>query len=304
MSGGAHATDPWWPVPCPPVGGGVDLRVGGRCPVREWHEIRAECVVSETETTLALNKPAGLSVMGERHDTDVVTLAQEAGERLYPVHRIDKVTSGTVLFAKDLGVHGELTRQFNRRTVDKVYLALTRSSGLPDAGTIDLPLVTASSGRVRVAAAREAITQVEDRWTVPTTEIFTHTRTYPSTTTFATVWTDGDHTLLAVRPVTGRRHQIRVHLAWIGHPIDGDPLFDKAAVARGDRTCLHSWRLAYDPPGRVGDRVHLQSEPGPDFWTPVAASLPAGGAAEVLAEADRLAATRLRQQRSGEDRPG
>ena len=74
-------------------------------------------------------------------------------------------------------------------------------------------------------------------------------RTYPSVTAFATVWQDGRHALLAVRPVTGRRHQIRVHLAWIGHPVEGDPLFGATGAPR---TLLHSWRLAFDAAWRGG----------------------------------------------------
>ena len=169
--------------------------------------------------------------MGERHDTDLVRLAEEAGEKLYPAHRIDKVTSGALLLAKDLRLHGDLTRQFNRRTVDKVYLAITGTTGLPPSGTIELPLSVGRKSRVRVAANRAAIAYdpARSRWSVPQDEQFQEVRTYPSITTFLTVAGDGEHTVLAVSPVTGRRHQIRVHLAWIGHPIEGDPLFGRAA---------------------------------------------------------------------------
>ena len=217
---------------------------------------------------LVLNKPAGLSVMGERHETDLVRIAQEAGERLYPVHRIDKVTSGALLLAKDLDCHGDLTRQFNRRTVEKVYLALTRSTGLPERGTIDLPLSVGRKSRVRVAANREAIVLADagSRWYVPPAQQFQHVRTYPSVSTFERLWADDGHTLLAVHPVTGRRHQIRVHLAWIGHPIEGDPLFDKGGEGR---TYLHSWRLGFD---LGGTRIRVQAPPGEDFR----AVLPAG----------------------------
>src|SRR5947208_15192180 len=100
--------------------------------VHPWAEIRDPCVLVEDEAILVLNKPAGWSVMGERHETDLVRMAQEAGEELFPVHRIDKVTSGAVLFAKALRFHGDLTRQFNKRSLEKAYLVLTRSRGLPE----------------------------------------------------------------------------------------------------------------------------------------------------------------------------
>jgi tRNA pseudouridine32 synthase/23S rRNA pseudouridine746 synthase len=274
----------------------------------EWTQIRAQCALFEDDSVLVLDKPAGISVIGERHGTDLLRLAADAGEKLMPVHRIDKVTSGVVLLAKSTPVHGGLTRQFARRTVEKGYLALTRSTGLPARGTIDLPLVTASSGRIRVAAERSAISAVSadsadsaisaDRaisadaatatatWSVPPEAVFTHVRSFPSVTTFATVWDDGQNTLLALRPVTGRRHQIRVHLAWIGHPIEGDPLFDKTATARGARTLLHAWRLGFDAEWRENSRTTVEAEPGEDFWAPVRERLPDA----VLDSAHRLLA--------------
>ena len=120
----------------------------------EWAGIRDGGVVFEDEAVLVLNKPAGVSVMGERHETDLVRMAAGAGEELFPVHRIDKVTSGAVLFAKELRWHGPLTRQFATRTVGKTYLAITGPGGLPARGAIDLPLSTGRKGRVRVAAPR------------------------------------------------------------------------------------------------------------------------------------------------------
>jgi tRNA pseudouridine32 synthase/23S rRNA pseudouridine746 synthase len=245
--------------------------------------MRDRCAIFEDSSILVLDKPAGISVLGERHGTDLLRLAKDAGETLMPVHRIDKVTSGVVLLAKSTPVHAGLTRQFARRTVDKAYLALTRSTGLPDQGTIDLPLVTASSGRIRVAAERSAIVADDATgvWSVPSDAVFPHVRSFPSVTTFATVWDDGQNSLLALRPITGRRHQIRVHLAWIGHPIEGDPLFDKGAVARGARTGLHAWRLGFDAAWQGDRRVTVEATPGEDFWAPVRERLPAADVLEL-----------------------
>jgi tRNA pseudouridine32 synthase / 23S rRNA pseudouridine746 synthase len=236
--------------------------------VSRWREIRDGSVLFEDGAALVLNKPVGVSVMGERHETDLVRLAADAGEKLFPAHRIDKVTSGAVLFAKDLRHHSDLTRQFTKRTVEKVYLAITRSSGLPERGTVDLPLSVGRKNRVRVAANRADIVRDDGGcWSVPPDAAFTHVATYPSVTTFERLWGDERHTVLAVTPVSGRRHQIRVHLAWIGHPIEGDPLFGTPA---GGRTCLHSWRLGFDAAWRGGARVRVEAPPGPDFWAPLA----------------------------------
>ena len=246
-------------------------------PVTRWAEIRAGAVCYEDDAALVLNKPAGLAVMGERHETDLVRLAAEAGETLYPAHRIDKVTSGAVLLAKDLRLHGDLTRQFSKRTVDKMYLAITRSAGLPGRGMIELPLSVGRKNRVRIAASRDAITFDPARgyWSVPPEAQFQDVRSYPSVTTFLRVCGDEQHTLLAAHPVTGRRHQIRVHLAWTGHPIDGDPLFSKAAADGPGRTLLHSWRLGFTAAWADGARIRAEAPPGADFWAPLGGAPPA-----------------------------
>lgn len=257
--------------------------------VPSWQEVRATSVLLEDDKVLVLDKPAGISVMGERHGTDLVELAEEAGERLFPAHRVDKVTSGAVLFAKDVATHGGLTRQFNKRTVDKAYLVVTATAGLPDRGTVELPLSVGRKNRVRIAAAREAIRfdEAADRWWVAEDDLL-DVKNYPSTTHFRTLWSDGRHSVLVARPVTGRRHQIRVHLAWIGHPILGDPLFDKAAAAAGLRTHLHSWRLGFDASWRDGSRVDVAADPDDGFWGPLAGALTAEDVARLLREGATL----------------
>jgi tRNA pseudouridine32 synthase/23S rRNA pseudouridine746 synthase len=203
--------------------------------------------------------------MGERHETDLVRIAAEAGERLLPAHRIDKVTSGVVLLAKTDGAHASLARQFNKRTVDKAYIAITRSTGFPAGAVIDLPLAVGRKNRVRIAAARSSIVLRDGRWELPDGEPLTSGRVYPSVTEAALAWEGADVSVLVARPVSGRRHQIRVHLAWVGHPIVGDPLFEKTAATR---TGLHSWRLAFDATWAAGDeaRVVVEAPPSEEFW--------------------------------------
>jgi tRNA pseudouridine32 synthase/23S rRNA pseudouridine746 synthase len=239
-------------------------------PAPDWPQLRQACVF-EDDDVLALNKPAGIAVTGERHDTDLVELAREAGEVLHPVHRIDKVTSGLVLLARRLPAHGPLTRQFAARTADKAYLAITRSTGLPDDWTIDLPLSVGRKNRVRIAAPRDALHfDAADRtWTVPPDAVRTG-RVYPSRTECRRLWEGDGVTLVLARPVTGRRHQIRVHLAWTGHPVAGDPLFPGAVPAA--RTYLHSWRLTFDAPS--AGRTTLVADPGPDFRAGLGGEVP------------------------------
>ncbi|MBF6521511.1 RluA family pseudouridine synthase [Nocardia farcinica] len=249
----------------------------------DWSRLRERCLLAEDDAVLALNKPAGISVTGERHDTDIVELAAGAGERLFPVHRIDKVTSGLVLLAKDLAAHGTLTRQFTKRTAEKAYLAVVAGGGLPDRGVIELPLSVGRKNRVRIAAPRESIRAEDGRWFVDDADLLA-VKNYPSRTEFVTLARTADRTVLALRPVTGRRHQIRVHLAWIGHAIVGDPLFDKSAAH--PRAHLHSWRLVLDAPWRTPPELDLTAPPDAGFWMPLGAGADPGellaGAAESL----------------------
>src|SRR5437660_7738535 len=232
-----------------------------------WRKFQDKFVLYEDDAVLALNKPAGISVVGDRNETDLITLAQEEGKNLFPAHRIDKETSGAILFARTSQAHASLTRQFNHRTIEKAYLAITRAHGLPEQGTIDLPLSVGRKKRVRVAAKRTGIIVNKEKnyWSIVPSDVF-DTKTYPSITVFAKVWEDKEHTLLVVTPITGRRHQIRIHFAWIGHPIAGDPLFEKDRTTYAGRMLLHSWRIGFDANWSTDNRIELEAVPGEDFW--------------------------------------
>jgi tRNA pseudouridine32 synthase/23S rRNA pseudouridine746 synthase/23S rRNA pseudouridine1911/1915/1917 synthase len=228
-----------------------------------WRALRDRIVIHEDTELLALNKPPGLSVLGDATENDILRIAREAGEELRPVHRIDKVTSGLVLLAQTEAAHAALTRQFNQQTVEKTYLCVVEGTGLPERGRIDLPLTTGRKNRVRVAAQREAIRRRDGEWFVSASDVRATGRVYPSETRFTVLWEGEGRTLLAVQPVTGRRHQIRVHLAWIGYPVAGDPLFAPKGAAP-QRTLLHSWRLAFDAVDGSG-RTTIEAPPDAGF---------------------------------------
>lgn len=260
----------------------------------EWQALRAGMTVFENADVLAVDKPPGLSVTGERGGPDIVVLAGDAAETLYPVHRIDKVTSGLVLLAKTLAAHGPLTRQFAQRTVVKGYLVLVRATGLPPSWTIDLPLSAGRKNRVRVAGRREALAFDDGRarWTLDEPAP-SDKSSYPSVTVAHRLAEGNGVTALLAQPLTGRRHQIRVHLAWTGAPVLGDPLFpttsghDTAA-----RTHLHSWRLRLDAtwaadPAAVADLV---ARPEPSFWAPLPGAAPWTAAQTVWERCARGAA--------------
>lgn len=204
------------------------------------------------------------------------------------------MTSGAVVLAKTQKSHGALTRQFAKRTVDKAYLAICQPGHFPDKGTIDLPLLTAASGRIRVAAERQHIEHdaTVGTWYVKVADVLPR-KNYPSRTDYVNLWDDDQNVVVLAMPVTGRRHQIRVHLAWVGHAIVGDPLFSKKTDASAPRTYLHSLRIAFETAAfeTAGPRprwVEVEAKPGADFWEPVIRRLAPRSPDELLAAADAI----------------
>lgn len=246
-------------------------------PTEDWESLRARIVLWEDPDVLVVNKPSGLSVMGERHATDLVRIAADAGEDLRWVHRIDKVTSGAVVLAKHQKAHAALTRQFAKRTVEKGYLAICHGTGLPERATIDLPLLTAGSGRIRVAAERQHIgyDEAAARWSV-TPENLLQRKSFPSTTDVVRLHEALGRTLVLAKPVTGRRHQIRVHLAWTGHAIVGDPLFTRKTDPVWPRTHLHALRIGFTTPAARPRWQEVTAVPDETFWTPLTRTEPPG----------------------------
>lgn len=238
-----------------------------------WPDIKKNCVIYEDEHILVLNKPVGISVIDNSQEIDLITLAKTNNEKLSPVHRIDKETSGAIVFAKEPSAHAELTKQFNKRTVNKFYLAITSSGGIPKKGRIDLPLSVGRKNRVRVAANREDILRdtTTNQWYVYPDKVLRNAKIYPSVTTFARAYENNNQTLIVVKPLTGRRHQIRVHLAWIGHPIVGDPLFDKSKIF--SRTYLHAWKLEFTASWKNNKQICVEAVPDNDFWRPLVTEL-------------------------------
>ncbi len=191
-------------------------------------------ILYEDDDILAVSKPEALAAIPERRGQGgslFEVLCEQRGERLYIVHRIDKETSGLIVFARHAEAHRRLNRQFETREVEKTYLALAHGVIAEDAGSIDAPLRQFGSGRVAVDPERGK----------------------PSATGFCVVKRFGSHTLVEARPRTGRRHQIRVHLYHLGHPIAGDPLYGDEATRRGfTRMMLQAWRLELTLPSGQG----------------------------------------------------
>lgn len=174
---------------------------------------------------VAVNKPAGLLVHRspvDRHERRFALqlLRDQLGGRVYPVHRLDKPTSGALVFARDPAVARSLALQFEDRLVDKRYVAVVR--GWPDEqGLIDYPLDTVRDDRVVTAttAAKPALTRFRR---LATAELPRRVDRYPTSR----------YALLELSPQTGRRHQLRRHLAHISHPIIGDTTYGKSGHNR------------------------------------------------------------------------
>ncbi|NOT32414.1 MAG: RluA family pseudouridine synthase [Planctomycetes bacterium] len=247
-----------------------NLRHGARVVVMIPPELRLPEVMAdpgtlailyEDQDTLAVDKPAG-QVVHPSGKSLTGTLIQDvharyAGESELPVpirlcHRIDKETSGIVLFAKGARAHRQIRKQFERHTIEKEYLALVHGAPAADEGSIDLPLGPSHGSQVRLKIAVQA-----GGW-----ESRTDWRVLERRAAFA---------LLACTPRTGRQHQIRVHLAAIGHAIVGDKLYgddeqlflkstrseldahDLAALQL-PRQALHNHRMAWIAPSGGGRR--------------------------------------------------
>jgi 23S rRNA pseudouridine1911/1915/1917 synthase len=218
-------------------------------------------VVYEDDDLIVVNKPAGLVVhpaAGISHGTLANALAfhfarlSKAGGATRPgiVHRLDKGTSGLLVVAKTEAAHEHLANQFREREVFKLYRALVHGQIEHRQGQIDQPIARDPRNRVRMAVVRAGR---------PALSLYRIRETFPR------------FTLLDVELKTGRTHQIRVHLAWMKHPVVGDEVYgggrDKTivdatvrrAVAKLDRQFLHAAELGFRHP-RTGAAMRYSAE--------------------------------------------
>ena len=211
-----------------------------------------ECLHAD-EDLLVLVKPAGLLCVPGRGPDKQDCLSARAQAR-WPgaliVHRLDQATSGLVLMARHIEAQRTLSDAFAQRLVDKRYQAVVQGTPAQptDAqgwGLIDLPLIADWPRRPLQKVDWEHGKPSQTRWRVLQHDAQCGT------------------TLLALQPLTGRTHQLRLHLASIGHPILGDALYaDAATQARAPRLMLHARELALAHP-RTGEPLHWLAE-----WTP------------------------------------
>ena len=191
-------------------------------------------VLYEDAAMLVLRKPAGLLSVPGRGEDRADCVASRIQAR-YPdarvVHRLDMATSGLMVFGLGLDAQRALGRAFETRRVDKRYEAVVAGHLLPELGHVDLPLICDWPNRPRQMVDHERGKPASTHW-----HVLTHEPT-------------GAHTRVALHPITGRSHQLRVHLWSLGHPILGDELYgDNASRCAASRLLLHASGLGLPHP--------------------------------------------------------
>ena len=202
-------------------------------------------LIADADGVVAVRKPPGLPVVpGTGHDVgDCVRgrLELELGARLWVVHRLDRDTSGVLLFARTPEVHRALCLAFEERRVRKTYVAVTLGVPSPPEGRITTALHPARRGKVRPALAGEA-----GAWDAATTYVVRGRWHLPGT----------EAAMVDMYPETGRHHQIRAHLRSIGTPILFDRVYGKPAAAfagaPSQRLALHASKLVVLEAGQTG----------------------------------------------------
>lgn len=200
-------------------------------------------VLFEDDGLLVADKPEGVVSIAEGGKGGLPELVQQAyAGRLFPVHRLDKEVSGVIVFAKTAEMHRFLNGAFDRHEVRKTYLALVHGTIAQNRGVINRPIREFGSGRMGV-----------DEKTGK-----------PSATEFKVYERMKAATLVRAYPATGRRHQIRVHLYSIGHPIVGDLKYgDKKVQEKYPRLMLHAMAIEFALPS--GERLTVECAPPGSF---------------------------------------
>lgn len=205
-------------------------------------------IIFEDENIIVIDKPAHLLVLSDRYNQSLPNLNRMLKDELgdiFVVHRIDKETSGVIVFAKNSETHAALNSQFENKEVEKTYLAIVTGNSVTDEGTIDSPITESQR--------HPGVMKVDPK----------HGK--PSKTNYRVIERFDGYAFVEVKPATGRMHQIRIHLSSIGLPIicdriygDGNPFFLSQVKPRyfseGDekpllaRAALHAESISFVHP--------------------------------------------------------
>lgn len=210
-------------------------------------------VLYEDSDLIVIDKPAGMVVHpapGHGSGTLVNALLHHCGDLagiggvLRPgiVHRLDRGTSGVMVVAKRDSAHSHLADQFRAHGIEREYRALVRGVPSVDSGRVDRPIGRHRTDRKRMSVKTSVGRDAQTGWRV------------------LQRFVRSERTWLSIQPETGRTHQIRVHLASVGLPIVGDPVYGRRGAAKDalDRPALHAARLGFEHPSR-GERLAFEA---------------------------------------------
>ncbi len=216
-------------------------------------------IIKENEAFVAINKPAGLLSIPDRagQELSLKQLLKERYGNIFTVHRLDRDTSGIIVFAKDETTHKELSKLFEGRDVEKYYLGFVQGKPMNEKDRIDAAIMEHPGKQLKM---------------------MTHAEGKPSITDYETVETFGSYSWMQFQIHTGRTHQIRVHMQYIGNPIICDEIYGKSEPIRISslkgkkfklsndvleerpilsRLALHSWKLNFQ---LNGEQFNLEAE--------------------------------------------
>ncbi len=241
------------------------VRVNGEMEKDAKRELEADDVVEVAQKSARLELPVGLTILHE--DTDVIVVLKGNGlltvaterdrentaqaylntylgarreERIHVVHRLDRETSGVLVFAKNFHAREQLKEQFAAHTVDRLYIAIIEGRVDPPAGTIRSYLIERKDLRMQSVDA--------------------HPDAKLAVTHYRTIATSPEYSMLEVRLETGRKNQIRAHLSEAGHPVVGDQLYGSIVNPLG-RLGLHAKLLGFTHPATGKKMVFTSALP-------------------------------------------
>ncbi|HTX90958.1 MAG TPA: RluA family pseudouridine synthase [Anaerolineales bacterium] len=204
-------------------------------------------VLFSDDQILVINKPAGIPVLPDGWEKDAPYLARELEGtfgKLWIVHRLDKVTSGVMVFARNASAHRSLNGQFERHDARKIYHALLVGDPKWETHIARHPL------RINVGHTHHTVVD--------------HAKGKPSETAFRLLERFGNACLVEAAPGTGRTHQIRVHAYALGYPLLGDRLYSAPETDLIGRPALHALSLAFVHPGS-GEKLDFSAPYPADF---------------------------------------
>lgn len=218
---------------------------------RERFDASAIKIVYEDDDLVVVSKPSGLrSVVGI--DTSIESVQSLMADKALIVHRIDRLTSGLLIMPKTKAVQSIMSQYFQKRGIDKVYAAVVR-------GIVQTDTLTLHTGlkKLGLVSWRYGVCALDD----PDGKI--------AVTFMRVLHRDlaNNQTHVSLHPTTGRSHQLRVHMASIGHPICFDDIYSTDAIAPGDRMLLHAATIVFHHP-TSRELMQLQA-PLPDYWPPM-----------------------------------